>query len=95
MRSRYVTYRLTAEEYQIIKTKAEKAGASVPVVARRLALETAQIDQIADRLDEIERQLKSVPDRAGMVAALEKLGARIAAVAAKIDSASAAKGGTP
>ena len=90
MRKRYITFRVSDAEYQIIKTKAEQAGVSAPVVARRLALDTAQIDQLGVRLDQIERQLKNVPDGGAVLAAFEKLAVRIAALqalAAKIDQA--------
>ena len=74
MRKRYVTYRLTAAEYQTLKAEAEKAGTSVPLHARRLALDSIQI---GPRLDTLERLIRDVPDRSGMVAAFQKLAEKI------------------
>ena len=95
MRSRYITFRVSDAEYQILKTQAGAAGTSVPVLARGLAIESVQL---TPRLDNLERLMRDIPDRAGMVAALEKLGARISALqalAAKIDAATTKKGATP
>ena len=86
MRKRYVTFRLADAEYQNLKTKAAQAGVSVPVMARRLALDTAQIDQIADHIDRLERQIQAMPDRPMIVEIAQRLGA-------KIDRAASGKGG--
>ena len=83
MRKRYVTYRLTAEEYQNLKAQADAAGTSVPIHARRLALDSVQL---APRLEAIERLLAAMPDRPMLVEVAQRLGK-------KIDSASAGKGG--
>ncbi len=80
MRKRYVTYRLTAEEYQTLKAEAEKAGTSVPVHVRRLALDSVQL---APRLEAIEHLIRAVPDRSGMVAAFQRLAEKIDRVATK------------
>lgn len=90
-RKRVLSIRLSDREYQSLKQQADAAGASVPLHARRLALDSIQI---GPRLDQIERLLKGVPDRSGVIAAFEKLGARIAALAAKIDTATT-KGAAP
>ena len=82
MRKRYVTYRLTAEEYQTLKAEAEKAGTSVPLHARRLALDSIQI---GPRLDTLERLIRDIPDRAMLVEVAQRLGA-------KIDRAAGGKG---
>ena len=95
MRKRYVTYRLSADEYQTLKAQADQAGVSVPVLARGLALESVQL---APRLEAIERLLKGIPERGAVITSFEKLAVRIAALqalAAKIDQATATKGATP
>ena len=85
MRKRYVTYRLTAAEYQNLKAQADAAGTSVPLHARKLALDSVQI---GPRLDTLERQISSIPDRAVLLEAFQRLGK-------KIDSITVAKGATP
>ena len=94
MRKRYVTYRVSDAEYQTLKQQAEQAGVSVPIHARRLALDSVQL---APRLDQIERLLKGIPERGAVITSFEKLAVRIAALQAlaeKIDQATA-KGATP
>ena len=76
MRKRYVTYRLTAEEYQSLKRQADQAGVSVPVLARGLALESIQL---TPRLDAIEQLIRAVPDRAMLVEVAQRLGKKIEA----------------
>ena len=83
MRKRYVTYRLTAAEYQNLKAEAEKAGTSVPLHARRLALDSIQI---GPRLDSLERQIRDIPSKAALLEAFQRL-------ASKIDRAASGKGG--
>ncbi len=85
MRKRYVTFRLADAEYQMLKAEAEKAGTSVPLHARRLALDSIQL---APRLEAIEQLIRAVPDRAGMVSAFQRL-------AEKIDRATINKGVSP
>ena len=85
MRKRYVTYRVSDAEYQTLRAEAEKAGASVPVHARRLALDSIQL---APRLDTLERLIRDVPDRAMLVEVAQRLGA-------KIDRAAGGKGSWP
>ena len=80
MRKRYVTYRLTAEEYQTLKAEAEKAGTSVPLHARRLALDSIQI---GPRLDLLERLMRDVPSKAVLLEAFQRLGKKIEAGAGK------------
>ena len=80
MRKRYVTYRLTAAEYQNLKAEAEKAGASVPLHARRLALDGVQI---GPRLEAIEQLIRAVPDRPMLVEVAQRLGKKIDSVATK------------
>ena len=84
MRKRYVTFRVSDAEYQNLKAEAEKAGASVPLHARRLALDSIQL---AARLDAIEQLIRAVPDRPMLVEVAQRLGK-------KIDQATA-KGATP
>lgn len=85
MRKRYVTFRLADAEYQTLKAEAEKAGTSVPLHARRLALDSIQI---GPRLDALERQISSIPNKAALLEAFQRL-------ASKIDRAAGAKGATP
>ena len=85
MRKRYVTYRVSDAEYQTLKAEAEKAGTSVPLHARRLALDSIQI---GPRLDTLERLIRDVPDRAMLVEVAQRLGA-------KIDRAAGGKGSWP
>ena len=85
MRRRVLSIRLSDAEYQALKHQAEQAGISAPVLARRLALDSIQL---APRLDQLERLIRAVPDRAGMVSAFQRL-------AEKIDRASNGKAGTP
>ena len=74
MRKRVLSIRLSDQEYQSLKQQAEQAGISVPVLARRLALDSIQL---APRLEAIEQLIRAVPDRAGMVAAFQKLAEKI------------------
>lgn len=85
MRKRVLSIRLADAEYQALKTEAEKAGTSVPVHVRRLALDSVQL---APRLEAIEHLIRAVPDRAGMVSAFQRL-------AEKIDRATINKGVSP
>lgn len=92
MRKRFITYRVSDAEYQTLKQQAEQAGVSVPVLARGLALESIQL---TPRLEQIERLLQGIPERAAMITSFEKLGARLARLAEKIDAATSKKGATP
>ena len=80
MRKRHVAFRLADAEYQMLKTAAEKAGTSVPVHARRLALDSVQI---APRLEAIEQLIRAVPDRAVLLEVAQRLGKKIDSVATK------------
>lgn len=64
MRKRYVTFRVSDAECQTLKTGVEQAGTSVPMHARRLAL---NFIQLAPRLDTLERLIRDITDRSGMV----------------------------
>ena len=79
-RRRVLSIRFADSEYQALKKLADQAGTSVPLYIRRCALDSP-------RLDTLERLIRAVPDRSGMVAAFQKL-------AEKIDRA-ASKGATP
>ena len=85
MRKRYITFRVSDAEHQALKAEAEKAGTSVPVHARRLALESVQI---GPRLDALERRFEAVPDREMLIEIARRL-------AAKIDRAGNGKAGAP
>ena len=85
MRKRYVTFRLADAEYQNLKAQADAAGTSVPLHARRLALDSVQI---APRLDLLERLMRDVPSKAVLLEAFQRL-------SKKIDRAAGAKGATP
>ncbi len=61
MRRRVLSIRLSDTEYQTLRALADQASTSVPVHARRLALDSIQL---APRLDSLERLLKDIPDRA-------------------------------
>ena len=84
-RRRVLSIRLADAEYQVLKAQADAAGMSVPVLARRLALESVQL---APRLDSLEQALKGMPDRTVLLEAFQRLGK-------KIDRAAGAKGATP
>ena len=75
-RRRVLSLRLSDTEYQVLKQQAEQAGMSVPVLARRLALDSIQL---APRLDQIERLIRDVPDRAMLVEVAQRLGKKIEA----------------
>ena len=83
MRKRYVTFRLADAEYQNLKAQADAAGTSVPLHARRLALDSVQI---GPRLDSLERQIRDIPSKAALLEAFQRL-------ASKIDRAASGKGG--
>ena len=80
MRKRFVTFRVNDAEYQNLKAEAEKAGISVPLHARRLALDSVQI---GPRLDSLERLLTNIPDRTVLLEAFQRLGKKIDIVAGK------------
>ncbi len=80
MRKRVLSIRLSDSEYQALKAQADAAGTSVPVLARRFALDSAQI---GPRLDNIERLIRDVPDRSGMIAAFQRLAEKIDRVGSK------------
>ena len=84
-RRRVLSLRLSDSEYQSLKQQAEQAGMSVPVLARRLALDSAQI---GPRLEALERRLAAMPDRPMLVEVAQRL-------ASKIDRATTTKGATP
>ena len=79
-RKRVLSIRLSDTEYQALKSEAEKAGTSVPVHARRLALDSVQI---APRLEAIEQLIRAVPDRAVLLEVAQRLGKKIDSVATK------------
>ena len=85
MRRRVLSIRLSDTEYQSLKALAEQAGVSVPIHARRLALDSVQL---APRLEALERLLAAMPDRPMLVEVAQRL-------ASKIDRAATAKGATP
>ena len=74
MRRRVLSIRLSDTEYQSLKAQADAAGTSVPIHARRLALDSIQL---TPRLDNLERLLKDIPDRAGMVSAFQRVAEKI------------------
>ncbi len=80
MRKRVLSIRLSDTEYQALKTEAEKAGTSVPVHARRLALDSVQI---APRLEALERQIRDIPSKAVLLEVAQRLGKKIDIVAGK------------
>ena len=73
-RRRVLSIRLSDTEYQALKTEAEKAGISVPVHARRLALDSVQL---APRLDTLERLIRDVPSKAVLLEVLQRLVSKI------------------
>ena len=79
-RRRVLSLRLSDTEYQALKTEAEKAGTSVPVHARRLALDSVQI---APRLEALERQIRDIPSKAVLLEVAQRLGKKIDIVAGK------------
>ncbi len=83
MRRRYITFRVSDAEYRSLKLLAEQMGASVPVAARRAALDSVQVGA---RLDALERHIESLPDRQMLVEIAQRL-------ANRIDRAAGAKGG--
>ncbi len=80
MRRRVLSIRISDAEYQALKAQADAAGMSVPVLVRRFALESVQI---GPRLDNIERLIRDVPDRSGMIAAFQRLAEKIDRVGSK------------
>lgn len=84
-RKRVLSLRLSDAEYQALKQQASAAGTSVPLHARRLALDSIEI---GPRLDALERQISSIPNKAALLEAFQRL-------ASKIDRAAGAKGATP
>ena len=84
-RKRVLSIRLSDAEYQTLKQQAAQAGVSVPIHARRLALDSVQL---APRLDAIEQLIRAVPNRTVLHEVAQRL-------AAKIDRAQGAKGATP
>ena len=79
-RKRVLSIRLSDTEYQALKSEAEKAGTSVPVHARRLALDSVQL---APRLEAIEHLIRAVPDRTVLLEVAQRLGKKIDIVAGK------------
>ena len=73
-RKRVLSIRLSDAEYQSIKALAEQAGVSVPIHARRLALESVQL---APRLDSLERQIRDIPSKAVLLEVLQRLVSKI------------------
>ena len=84
MRKRVLSIRLSDAEYQNLKAMAEQAGVSVPIHARRLALESVQL---APRLEALEHLIRAVPSKTVLLEAFQRL-------SKKIDQATA-KGATP
>ena len=80
MRKRYVTFRVSDAEYQTLKAQADAAGASVPLHARRLALDSVQL---APRLEAIEHLIRAVPSKAVLLEVAQRLGKKIDSVATK------------
>ena len=74
MRKRHIAFRLADAEYQMLKAEAEKAGVSVPVHARRLALDSIQL---APRLDNLERLMRDIPNKAVLLEVAQRLASRI------------------
>ena len=74
MRRRVLSIRLSDTEYQVLKAQADAAGMSVPVLARRLALESVQL---VPRLDSIERLLTNIPNRTVLLEVAQRLGKKI------------------
>ena len=80
MRKRVLSIRLSDTEYQTLKQQAAQAGVSVPIHARRLALDSVQL---APRLEALERLLAAMPDRTVLLEAFQRLGKKIDSVATK------------
>ena len=79
-RRRVLSIRLADAEYQVLKAQADAAGMSVPVLARRLALDSVQI---GPRLEALERLLTNIPDRTVLLEAFQRLGKKIDQATAK------------
>lgn len=92
VRKRVLSIRISDDEYQVLRAQADQAGTSVPVHARRLALESVQV---GPRLDQIERLLKGIADRPQMISAFQKLAEKIDRQGAKTDRAANKEGVTP
>ena len=90
MRRRVLSLRLSDSEYQALKALAAEAGISVPVLARRLALDSVQL---APRLEAIEQLIRAVPDRTVLLEVAQRLSKKIDSVATK--GSVAAKGVQP
>ena len=74
MRKRVLSIRLSDTEYQTLKAQADAAGTSVPVHARRVALDSVQL---APRLDTLERLIRDVPSKAVLLEVLQRLVSKI------------------
>ncbi len=74
MRRRVLSIRLSDTEYQTLKAQADAAGTSVPVHARRVALDSVQL---APRLDTLERLIRDVPSKAVLLEVLQRLVSKI------------------
>ena len=80
MRKRVLSLRLSETEFQSIKAVADRDGASVPIMARRLAMDALEL---GGRLAAIEAALAALPDRVMLVEIAQRLGARIDRAAGK------------
>lgn len=80
-KKRVLSIRLSDAEFRHLKSLADAAGTSVPLLARRQALETLDL---GPRLEAIERALTALPTGQVMAEAFKRL-------AEKIDRAGGAK----
>ena len=80
MRKRVLSIRLSDSEYQTLKQQAAQAGVSVPIHARRLALDSVQL---SPRLEAIEQLIRAVPSRTVLLEVAQRLGKKIDSVATK------------
>jgi hypothetical protein len=81
---RFVGFRVTDAEYQRLKSEALKACMTLPVYARRAALDTIEF---VPRLEALEQAIQTLPDRAGMAQAFQRLAERIDRFAGKAGGA--------
>ncbi len=83
MRNRVLSIRLTTTEYQALKTEADKAGVSVPIHARRKALDAMAVDRMAASMDALERLIRDIPERRVIGEAFTRIAAKIDRVSGK------------
>ena len=94
MRDRWLKFRLSEDEYQVIKGDAERAGVPPSSLARFRALQGSQIDELQGQVRQVAEAMDRLNSGEGAVTKVI-LQRGLSALLAELDTRLARTGGAP